>query len=94
MYQVWRLDLLGHLVAPSRFLDVMMGTVYSPEKFFLQLKTSNEQYDLDDLQDAMEDLYSYPPNPALLLPSTVVWLKNLSLTIMEQRLRIFIVLCL
>jgi len=42
------------------FLDVMMGEVFSPQHFYIQLKDPGSEkpgYELDDLVDEMEDTY-------------------------------------
>ena len=61
------------------FLDVMVGEIYSPEKFYLQvlysiqppstpqLLVSGQQYDLDDLTDDLEDGYRAGAGPGQLL---------------------------
>jgi len=47
--------------AAGDFLDIMMGEIFSPSRFFIQLKDPGADkpgYELDDLVDDMEDFYS------------------------------------
>ena len=50
------------------FLECLMSEVFSPYKFYIQLKYCDTPYDLDDLVDDMEALYSSPGSPDLHLP--------------------------
>ena len=45
------------------FLEILVSEVFSPDRFFIQLKQPGDIYNLDDLLDEMEDVYSVPGGP-------------------------------
>ena len=57
-YEIFRED-LSHL-KPDDFCDVLLGEVFNPSRFYVQMLRPQEEnlYDLDDLFDDMKEIYN------------------------------------